>query len=76
MKFLKKWLLIMDQKNFRDLKRNIIIVDRNYLFQTYLKNLVESRNHMALVVDEYGSVSGLVTMEDVIETLLGSRNYG
>ena len=28
-------------------------------------------NHMALVVDEYGSVSGLVTMEDVIETLLG-----
>ena len=26
---------------------------------------------MALVVDEYGSVSGLVTMEDVIETLLG-----
>ena len=31
---------------------------------------------MALVVDEYGSVSGLVTMEDVIETLLRVRNYG
>ena len=35
------------------------------------EQLVETRNHMALVVDEYGSVSGLVTMEDVIETLLG-----
>ena len=35
------------------------------------EKLVESRNHMALVVDEYGSVNGLVTMEDVIETLLG-----
>ena len=36
-----------------------------------LEKLIETKNHMALVVDEYGSVSGLVTMEDVIETLLG-----
>ena len=38
---------------------------------TLFEQLVENRNHMALVVDEYGSVSGIVTMEDVIETLLG-----
>ena len=36
-----------------------------------MEQRIESRNHMVLVVDEYGSVSGLVTMEDVIETLLG-----
>ncbi|MEL6484143.1 MAG: CBS domain-containing protein, partial [Bacteroidota bacterium] len=35
------------------------------------EKFVEQRNHISLVVDEYGSVSGLVTMEDVIETLLG-----
>ena len=33
--------------------------------------MIAKREHIALVVDEYGSVSGLVTMEDVIETLLG-----
>jgi len=35
------------------------------------EKLVENREHVSLIVDEYGSVSGLVTMEDVIETLLG-----
>lgn len=54
-----------------ELKRNIIVVGRNLPIPKLFEKLVESRNHMALVVDEYGSVSGIVTMEDVIETLLG-----
>lgn len=54
-----------------DIKRKIIIVNRSLPIPRLFEQLVESRNHMALVVDEYGSVSGLVTMEDVIETLLG-----
>lgn len=58
-------------KVLKDIKRNIIIVNRSLPIPTLFEQLVESRNHMALVVDEYGSVSGLVTMEDVIETLLG-----
>ncbi|GAB1856967.1 CNNM domain-containing protein [Flavobacteriaceae bacterium MHTCC 0001] len=58
-------------KKLSELKRNIIVIDRNSPIPTVFEKLVESRNHMALVVDEYGSVSGLVTMEDVIETLLG-----
>ena len=33
--------------------------------------LTEAREHIALVVDQYGGVEGVVTMEDVIETLLG-----
>lgn len=58
-------------KLLSDIKRNIIIVNRNTPIPLLFDQLVESKNHMALVVDEYGSVSGLVTMEDVIETLLG-----
>ena len=58
-------------KKLVELKRDIIIVDRNLPIPTLFEQLVETRNHMALVVDEYGSVSGIVTMEDVIETLLG-----
>ena len=59
------------EKLLKDLKRNIIIINRSLPIPKLFEQLVESRNHMALVVDEYGSVSGLVTMEDVIETLLG-----
>lgn len=58
-------------KSLSDIKRKIIIVNRSLPIPRLFEQLVESRNHMALVVDEYGSVSGLVTMEDVIETLLG-----
>ncbi|RNC88242.1 MAG: HlyC/CorC family transporter [Winogradskyella sp.] len=59
------------EKLLSELKRNIIIINRSLPIPKLFEQLVESRNHMALVVDEYGSVSGLVTMEDVIETLLG-----
>ena len=58
-------------KLLSDIKRSIIVVNRSLPIPTLFNQLVESRNHMALVVDEYGSVSGIVTMEDVIETLLG-----
>lgn len=58
-------------KRLADLKRDLIVTDRDKPIPQLLDQLVESKNHMALVVDEYGSVSGLVTMEDVIETLLG-----
>ena len=67
----KEMALDNGDKMLSELKHNIIIVDRNLPIPSLFEQLVESRNHMALVVDEYGSVSGLVTMEDVIETLLG-----
>jgi CBS domain containing-hemolysin-like protein len=58
-------------KLLTEIKRNIIIINRSMPIPRLFEQLVESKNHMALIVDEYGSVSGLVTMEDVIETLLG-----
>ena len=67
----KEMALDNGTKKLAELKRNIIIVNRDMPIPELFEKLVESRNHMALVVDEYGSVNGLVTMEDVIETLLG-----
>jgi len=67
----KEMALGNGSKKLVELKRDIIIVERNLPIPTLFEKLVETRNHMALVVDEYGSVSGIVTMEDVIETLLG-----
>lgn len=67
----KEMALDNGSKKLSELKRNIIVVSRELPIPRLFEKLVESRNHMALVVDEYGSVSGLVTMEDVIETLLG-----
>lgn len=58
-------------KTLLELKRTILITRRNIPIPQLLDELVLNKNHMALVVDEYGSVSGIVTMEDVIETLLG-----
>ena len=55
----------------RDVSREIVV---SHEFQTILKLwevLLEQREHMALIVDEYGGMDGIVTMEDIIETLLG-----
>ncbi|WP_276389142.1 CNNM domain-containing protein [Eudoraea chungangensis] len=54
-----------------DIKREILITKRDTPIPQLFETLIAKREHIALVVDEYGSVSGLVTMEDVIETLLG-----
>ena len=41
------------------------------LLSELLENLLDQRQQIALVVDEYGSTRGLVSLEDVVETLLG-----
>lgn len=74
--FLKDNLLeaMIDGKGFENLasiKRNIIITDRNLSIPNLFDKLIKEKEHIALVVDEYGSLSGLVSQEDVIETLLG-----
>jgi len=60
-----------DQKHLLDLKRKLLVINRNVPIPNLFEKLIQEKEHIALVVDEYGSVSGLVTMEDVIETLLG-----
>lgn len=53
------------------IKRNLLVTERNTPIPKLFDTLVSKREHIALVVDEYGSISGIVTMEDIIETLLG-----
>ena len=53
------------------LKREILVTNRNLPIPDLFEKFIAKREHIALVVDEYGSTSGLVSMEDVIETLLG-----
>lgn len=67
----KEMALGNGNKKLSELKRDIVIVDRNIDIPTLFEKLIDTKNHMTLVVDEYGTVSGIVTMEDVIETLLG-----
>ena len=54
-----------------EIKRDILVTKRDTSIPQLFETLIAKREHVALVVDEFGSVSGLVTMEDVIETLLG-----
>jgi CBS domain containing-hemolysin-like protein len=54
-----------------EIKRDILLTKRDTPIPKLFDTFVNKREHIALVMDEYGSVSGLVTMEDVIETLLG-----
>jgi len=60
-----------DTKKLADLKRKILVVDRDVPIPSLFEKLIQEKEHISLVVDEYGSLSGLVTIEDVIETLLG-----
>ena len=54
-----------------DFKRDFIVIsDRTSASETY-DRLMHDKAHIALVVDEYGAVQGVVTLEDVVETLIG-----
>lgn len=58
-------------KTLGDLKRTLIAVPTMLPLPGLLERLLNERDHIALVVDEFGGTAGVVTMEDVVETLLG-----
>lgn len=55
----------------KDVKHDILIVPDSLMLFSLWEKLLENKEHLALIVDEYGGVDGVVTMEDIIETLLG-----
>jgi CBS domain containing-hemolysin-like protein len=73
---LKSDLLLCKARDQDDLKldtlrREIPTVDENMSLSGLLEFLLDKRQHIAMVTDEYGGTQGLVTLEDVVETLLG-----
>ncbi len=60
-----------DDKPLSDLRRDVIFVHKTLPIPDLLDKLIQKREHIALVVDEFGGFEGTVTMEDIIETLLG-----
>jgi len=57
--------------NVREILRPAIFVPESKRLNVLLKEFRSSRVHMAIVVDEYGGVSGMVTIEDVLEQIVG-----
>ena len=60
-----------DEFDVREMLRPAIFVPESKRLNVLLKEFRANRNHIAIVVDEYGGVSGLVTIEDVIEQIVG-----
>ena len=60
-----------DSFNIKDLLRPATFVPESKRLNVLLREFRVSRNHMAIVVDEYGGVAGLVTIEDVLEQIVG-----
>jgi len=57
--------------SIREYLRPAIYIPESKRLNTLLAEFRASRNHMAIVVDEYGGVSGLITIEDVVEQIVG-----
>ena len=65
---------VIDEKGHQplsDLKREILVTNNDTPIPELFEIFVQKRAHISMIVDEYGNVSGIVTMEDIIETLLG-----
>lgn len=60
-----------DDFEIRDMLRPTVFIPESKRLNVLLKEFRGSRNHIAIVVDEYGGVSGMVTIEDVLEQIVG-----
>ncbi|SDY04527.1 magnesium and cobalt transporter [Nitrosomonas sp. Nm58] len=60
-----------EEFNVRDMLRPAVFIPESKRLNILLKDFRSNRNHIAIVVDEYGGVAGLVTIEDVLEQIVG-----
>ncbi|SFV61349.1 Magnesium and cobalt efflux protein CorC [hydrothermal vent metagenome] len=60
-----------DKFNFKESLRSIIIVPESKRLSVLLKEFQQKKSHMAVVLDEYESISGLITLEDILEQIVG-----
>ena len=57
--------------SIRELLRPVVLIPESKRLNVLLKEFRQSRNHMAIVVDEHGGVAGIITIEDVLEQIVG-----
>ena len=60
-----------EEVDLRDMLRPAVYIPESKRLNVLLREFRASRNHIAIVVDEYGGVAGLVTIEDVLEQIVG-----
>ncbi len=60
-----------EEVNLREILRPAVFVPESKRLNVLLREFRSSRNHIAIVVDEYGGAAGLVTIEDVLEQIVG-----
>lgn len=60
-----------DRSNLRRITKPVIYTSENVKISTLLKQLQKAKLHLAVVSDEYGGTAGIITMEDIIEELVG-----
>nr|MBP7505013.1 CBS domain-containing protein [Prolixibacteraceae bacterium] len=65
--------LAEDQVHLRlkDLRRDIVVFYKSKPLFNVWETLLDKKEQIAIIVDEYGGIDGIVTMEDIVETLLG-----
>jgi magnesium and cobalt transporter len=57
--------------NYKEYLRSSILVPESKTLDTLLRDFQQKKSHMAIVIDEYGEIAGLVTLEDVLEQIVG-----
>ena len=66
---------LSEQKNndllIKEFKRNILTIPSSITVYNLWEKMLEKKEHISIIVDEYGGLAGIVTMEDIIETLIG-----
>jgi CBS domain containing-hemolysin-like protein len=65
------WAARLDRMAIRDIMRDVLVVPETKPITDLLVEFKKSRRHLAVVVDEFGSTAGVVTVEDVLEQLVG-----
>lgn len=68
---LKSFVKEEDDFNLKDIIRPAVVIPESKQVNILLNEFRTTRNHMAIIIDEYGGVAGLVTIEDILEEIVG-----